>query len=122
MFDAWRYCRARRSALVMCLCVVRTCGATSAVWPNMTAFDCEPAREVVAGDLGNCSITVRGEGSAPAEGATQGDFELYAAAKLGRPGKIFGGPVHWYVTFASCAAGRWGSAVELETPSPHASR
>ena len=77
----------------------------------MTIIDC-PLPGLSQEDRVNCTITTRDGAGEPAAGAMIEALRVYHAPELSDPSPVQGGPIHWYVHFATCQAGRHNVTVE----------
>lgn len=58
------------------------------------------------------TITTRNAAGEPTAGAVLEDFKLYHAPELLDPSPLQGGPIYWFVDFATCAAGAHNVTVQ----------
>ena len=74
------------------------------VLPNRTTIECGEA--VSQDERANCTITTFDERGEPTAGASASDFGITYSPELSDPSPMQGGPIYWYVTFATCKMGR----------------
>ena len=73
---------------------------------NLTSFQC--AHSAISQiDRLNCSIITRNASGAPTAGALATDLILVPPPELYDASAVTGGPIEWYVSFATCKAGKF---------------
>ena len=92
-------------ALNQVLVLIMTLAGTRArIQSNMTTVDC-PGVTISASTRANCTITTRDASGKPIAGAELADFAIFHADELLDPSPVQGGPIHFFVEFATCMAG-----------------
>ena len=72
--------------------------------PNRTTVECE-AIAVARSSRANCTITTRNGMGVPTGGALASDFTVVHSPELLDASPIQGGPIRWFLDFATCEAG-----------------
>ena len=99
--------RGSATTILFLACAARLLPSTLAVLPlqpNRTTVEC-PQPAISGEERANCTITTRDDKGEPAAGANAEDFRVFHAPELLEPSPIQGGPIHWFVEFATCKAG-----------------
>jgi hypothetical protein len=89
-------------ALVLALPIVSAAGGLLQL--NMTTIQCDGV--AISGTTrANCTITTRDERGTPTAGALESDLRVDHSPELLDPSPVQGGPIHWFIEFATCKAG-----------------
>ena len=77
---------------------------------NATTVIC-PGMVVSRDERANCTITTRNAKGEPTAGAQAEDLRVFHAPELSDPSPMQGGPIHWFLDFATCKAGTYNVTV-----------